>query len=258
MNTPKDEHVLRALKKGVRYDGRKLLEFRNVSIEANASRNAEGSARVKLGKTEVIVGVKLSVEKPYADRPENGNLMVNAELLPLSSSEYEPGPPKIKSILTARVIDRGIREAEAIDTSKLCIEPGEKVWGVIVDICAINDDGNILDAAALGAVAALKNARYPHFDKEKNEVDYHKKTDKGLPIIKEPLPVTMYKIGEHLLVDPLPEEERIADARLTIGTIASGHVVSLQKGGQAAFTIDEIRTMVGVALEHSNTHRGLL
>ena len=46
---------------GKRFDGRKLTEHRPISIEYNISNKAEGSARVRLGKTEVIVGIKLAI-----------------------------------------------------------------------------------------------------------------------------------------------------------------------------------------------------
>ena len=111
-----------------RLDGRKLDEYRQpITIETNISWTAEGSAKVQIGKTVVLAGVKMSLDKPYNDTPEEGGIMVNAELLPLSSPEYEPGPPGIKAVELARVIDRGIREAKAIDMKQLCVKPRESV-----------------------------------------------------------------------------------------------------------------------------------
>jgi exosome complex component RRP42 len=86
------------LSEGKRFDGRKVDEFRNIEIETDISKKAEGSARVKLGKTDVIVGVKMGVGEPYPDSEDEGNLMVTAELLPLSSDRFELGPPRIESI----------------------------------------------------------------------------------------------------------------------------------------------------------------
>ena len=85
-------------KEGKRFDSRKLEEFREIIIEKDVSIKAEGSVRVKLGKTEVLVGVKLGVDTPYADTPTKGNFMVSAEMLPLSSSRFESGPPKFDAI----------------------------------------------------------------------------------------------------------------------------------------------------------------
>jgi len=252
------KHVLKCLKKGIRYDGRGLTDYRDIDIELNVAKSAEGSARVKIGSTEVIAGVKISVETPYPDTPNQGNLMVNAELLPLSSPEYEPGPPGIKAIELARVVDRGIREAKAIDVKKLVIEAGEKVWTVIIDICSINDHGNLLDACALAALAALKTAKFPKYDQEKHELDYKTLTDIPIPLSQEPIAVTVFKIGEYLIVDPNPDEQKVYDARLTVTCSVDGGVSSLQKGGEEPMTIDEIDRMVEIALEKSKMLRALL
>lgn len=241
------EHLLKALAKNVRYDGRKLTDYRAVKITYGVSKSAEGSASVKIGNTEILIGVKLAIETPYPDTPDRGNLMVNAELRPLSSSKFELGPPGDQAIELARVVDRGIREAKAIDVKKLCIKEGEKVWSVMIDICSLNDDGNLLDAAALGTLAALKNARFP---KEKDGViDYGERTDKPLPIATEPVAITVIKIGDKFIVDPLPDEEALVEARLTVAVTQSNEICALQKGGESPLTVYDIDQMVAIALE---------
>jgi len=255
MNEQK-QHLLKALSKGIRYDGRKLTEFRPLKIEEDISKSAEGSARVTLGQTDLFVGVKMAVEKPYPDTQDKGNLMVNAELRPLSSPEFETGPPGMQAIELARVVDRGIRESESIDTKKLCIEVGEQVWSVMIDVCSVNDDGNLLDAAGLGAIAALKNTKFPKL--EDGKINYEEKTNESLPLNKEPIPVTVYKIGDYLIVDPLPIEEKFMDARLTVAVTQDGNICAMQKGGSKQLSIEEIDTMVGIAIEKSNELRKIL
>ena len=162
------ERIKKYLSEGKRFDDRKPEDFREIIIETGVSKNAEGSARVKIGKTEVIVGVKMDIGVPYSDSPDKGNMMVTAELLPLSSPRFENGPPKFPAIELARVIDRGIRESKFIELDKLCIKKGEKVWTVFIDIYSINDDGNLLDAAGIGAISALKNAKMTKYDEKKD------------------------------------------------------------------------------------------
>ena len=187
---------------GKRFDGRKLDEFREITIETGISKNAEGSTKVKLGKTEVLVGIKMRVSEPYPDSPDKGNLMVTAELLPLSSSRFELGPPKIESIELARVLDRAIRESKFIDLEKLCIKKGEKVWTVFIDIYSINADGNLLDAAGIGAIVALANAKIPKYDEKEEKVLHGEPSKNNIPLKKEiPLSITVHKIGDHLVVD---------------------------------------------------------
>ena len=88
MNNEFRLHVQKSLKKNIRFDGRKLDQCRPITVEYGISKNAEGSARVKIGNTEVLAGVKMSIESPYPDVPDQGNLMVNAELLPMSSPDF--------------------------------------------------------------------------------------------------------------------------------------------------------------------------
>ena len=79
----------------------------------------------------------------------------------MAGRKYEPGPPSPESIELGRVVDRGIRESGCIDMESLCIVPGEKVWGVMIDIHVMSDQGNIFDACGLAAIAALRTAVVP-------------------------------------------------------------------------------------------------
>lgn len=245
MNKVSRQHIDKFLASGLRLDGRKPLEYRDVKIEYGVTKTAEGSAKVTLGETIVIAGVKLQIEKPYPDTPDQGSLMVSAELLPLSNPDYEPGPPNINSIELARVTDRGIRESGTIDVKKLCIEPGEKIWMVMVDLMPINDAGNLKDACSLAALAALQNAKFPKVVDGK--VDYSELTDVSLPINSKTLSCTVLKIGDHFIVDPSLDEEKVYDARLTVATNENGEICALQKGGEKGLTKDEILEVAKIA-----------
>ncbi len=247
-NDAMKQHLIKALTKGARYDGRKLDQLREVKVEYGVSANAEGSAKVTMGDTVVLAGVKLALDKPYPDTPEQGNLMVNSELTPLSNPRFESGPPSAESIELARVVDRGIRESEAIDTKTLCLEKGEKVWSVSVDMIPLNAAGNLIDVAGLAAIAALKDAVFPEVDKD-GVVDYKKKSKNKLPLSKEPLPVTVYLLGKLYVVDPTEEEEMEADARLTVASLADGSLCAMQKGGVTALSRKQISEMVDLALK---------
>lgn len=251
MNGLERDHVLQALEQNVRFDGRKLTEYRQVKIEYGVSNTAEGSAKVTIGNTVVIAGVKLGLEKPYSDTPTKGNLMVGVELLPLSSSKFESGPPSMDAIELARVVDRTIRESQAVDVESLCVTPGEKVWSVMCDLCTINDDGNLFDACSIAALAALKNTKFPVV-KEDGGVDYKTKTDKSLTLSKFPIAITVWKIGDQLLVDPLVGEQDVYDARLTIGTLEDGTVCAFQKGGEGTLLAQDVKDMMDLAFEQAS------
>lgn len=247
------KQIVFLLSKGTRLDGRKAEQYRKVTVELGVSKNAEGSARVKIGDTEVIAGVKMEVMKPYPDAPNVGSLMVNVELAPMSSPDFESGPPSIDAIELARITDRAIRESKTIDVAKLCITPGEKVWMVVIDVCPINSAGNLFDAVSLAAMAAVKDAVFPGFDGE--TIDYKNKTSDPLPLSKTPISVTVFKYGNNLVVDPTVDEGRVYDARLTIAVLENNNICSLQKGGEAELSEDEISKMLDIAIEKSKDLR---
>ncbi len=239
------EYVESVLEKKDRVDGRKFNEFRKVQISNDVSNKAEGSARVKIGDTEVIAGIKMDVGEPYPDSQDKGNLIVGAELLPLSSPKFLPGPPGAEAIELARIVDRGIRESGMIDLQKLCIRKGELVWNIIIDIFTINDDGNLIDASALAAIAALKNAVLPKLVDDKVQFGEFTKTKVPLKFI--PLTCTVYKIGEHLILDADKTEEEAVDGRISLSISESGNIHAVQKGGVAGFTIDEVDKSITLA-----------
>ena len=239
-----EERIKKYLEAGRRFDGRKLDEFRDIKIETGVSKKAEGSARVRIGKTEVIVGIKMDVSTPYADSANKGNLSVGAELLPLSSSRFESGPPRFPSIEIARLVDRGIRESKFIELDKLCIKEGEKVWTVMLDIYSINDDGNLLDAAGIAAVVALKDAKIPEYDEEKEKVKFGELTNKRLPLSKNmPITITAHKIDGKFIVDPTLEEEDISETKLTVGS-CNGIISSIQKGNSNPLSVEELEEIL--------------
>jgi exosome complex component RRP42 len=254
METPKMniERIKDYLDQGKRFDGRKPEEFRDIEVGFDVSDKAEGSARVKLGKTEVIAGVKMSLGEPYPDSPNKGNFMVTAELTPLSSPRFETGPPRINAIELARVTDRALRESKLIEFEKLCIKEGEKVWTVFVDIYTINDDGNLMDAAELAAIIALKNARIPFYDEKEDKIDYDKESKTPLPLSKEiPISTTVHKIGEHFIVDPTREEEDASETRVTMG-MSGENISSMQKGELEPLSSEEFEKILNIAEESSS------
>lgn len=260
MTSMMHDHIVALLEKDMREDGRKPMECRKpIKVEYDISpKSSEGSARVTIGETIVIAGVKLEVGEPFPDTPDEGNLMINVELTPLSNPEFELGPPNIEAIELARVVDRALREGQALDTAKLCIEKEKKVWTVIVDLYPINDAGNLFDAGSLAALAAIKNATFPTYDKKTEKIDYKKKTKTALPLLHQPLEATIIKINGRYIVDPTTEEWKALDARLTVGLLESGVICAMQKGGSKALTTDDISKMIDIAGEHVAKLRKLL
>ena len=241
------KQIEQVIEKGKRLDDRSLTDYREIKIELGVIEKAEGSARVLLGKTQVLVGVKVETGEPFPDTPNDGVMTVNAELVPLASPNFEPGPPDENSIELARVVDRGIRESHAIDTEKLCIEPGKKVFVVFVVVYVLNHDGNLIDASAIAAVAALMNTKMPNYEIKDGELKI-KQGYTTLPMKSHPITVTIGKINGHLVVDPWIEEESVMDSRITFATNEDGNICAIQKGGSSYFTPQQILEASKIAL----------
>ena len=59
--------ILEGLSVDVRNDGRKCLDFREAQVQIGVVTSAAGSARVRMGGNDVIVGVKACPERwPYS------------------------------------------------------------------------------------------------------------------------------------------------------------------------------------------------
>ena len=250
----RQKQIAQLIAKGKRLDGRGLTDYREIKLEQGIIERAEGSARVLLGKTEVLVGTKIETGTPFPDTPNEGVLTINAELVPLASSTFEPGPPDENSIELARVVDRGIRESKAIDVEKLCIEPGKSVFVVFVDVYVLNHDGNLIDASALAAVAALLNTKMPNYEIEEGQVKI-KSGYTPLPFRKHPITVTCAKIDDKLFVDPWLEEEQVMDSRLSIAIDDDDKICAMQKGGTGYFTPEQIMEVAKIAKEKAGELR---
>ena len=242
------KQIEQLIEKGKRLDERGLRDYREIKIEQGLIERAEGSARVLLGKTEVLVGVKVETGEPFSDTPNEGVQTVNAELVPLASPNFEPGPPDENSIELARVVDRGIRESKAIDTEKLCIEPGKKVFIVFIDVYVLNHDGNLIDASALAAMAALLNTKMPNYEIKDGELKI-KQGYTPLPMKSHPITVTIGKVNNYLIVDPWLEEEQVMDSRISFAFNDDGNICAIQKGGSGYFTPQQILEASKIARE---------
>jgi len=241
------EQIRRLIASKARIDGREVDQVRPVEVKTGVVKTADGSAEVKLGKTHVVAGVKIGLGQPFPDAPDEGVLVVNAEVLPHASPYTEVGPPDEFAIELARVVDRGLRHCGYVDFKKLSVEGG-KAYVLWVDLYVINDDGNLVDAANLAAVAALKNAALPAVVKDETgavKLDRNSRAPMPLDLEKAPIAVSVGKIANVLFLDPVFEEELSLDGRITY-TFAQERIVAIQKT-LGSFTQQELEAALDLA-----------
>jgi exosome complex component RRP42 len=252
-------YIRNLLDKGERIDGRAFDQYRNIEIQTGVvPAKAEGSAIARIGDTRVIAGVKVIPGEPYPDTPDEGVIMVTAEMAPIASPLFEAGPPSEDAIELARVVDRGVRESEMIDSKKLNIEGGKKVYMIFCDLYTLEHDGNLIDASAIAAGAALLDTKFPEMQIEDDALVPTGK-ELRVPIQNLPVEVTMSKIGKHLLLDPALKEEMVQDCRLTLAIDDQDNFTAIQKGGGIGpMSLSMIEQAMDLALDKSRSIRELI
>ncbi|MCX6767853.1 MAG: exosome complex protein Rrp42 [Candidatus Micrarchaeota archaeon] len=241
----KEEYVKNLLKKGKRADGRGLTDYRPITVQKGFLQNTEGSALASIGETKVLAGIKFDVMEPFRDRPDEGVMMVNSEFCILAHPGFESGPPNERAIELARVVDRGIRSAEAIDVKKFVLEEG-KVLGLFIDLWVIDHSGNLIDTAALAAMGALACTKVPKYE---DGAIIRTEFTGPLEVARDVVATSFEKIEGKAVVDANDEEEIASEARMTFATCGDDLVCAAQKSGRGAFTKDELLGLVDLAFE---------
>ena len=255
ISTIEKNYILSNLKKGERLDGRDLWQQRDISVKSNVIASAEGSSEVSLGKTRVITGLKYDVGAPFPDLPNEGVCTFMAELSPLASPLFERGPPDEQSIELARVVDRGIRHADCVQTKKLCIKEKEAVYILFVDIYVINYSGNMIDASGVSSLTTLISSQIPEGKWENNEVVWTGKYLGGDKLVNElPIILTYGKIGDIIFLDPSLPEELVCDGSISI-SVTEDKITSIQKSGTATFSIEDVEMLSKKSMEFGKKFR---
>jgi exosome complex component RRP42 len=190
---------------------------------------AEGSAQAFIGMTHVIAGIRLEAAPPLADHPVEGVLRVHA------GKDNAP---------LARAVERAIRDTEAVDLMRLCIEPGRTVWHVRLDVRCINNDGSLIDACVLASVAALATARMPRFDGGSVVRD-----ERIGPLMVDGLPVTctLGLVDGKLVADLTREEGTVVEAKFCVTFQPDGALGQVIASGRNTLSPDKISQAVELA-----------
>ncbi|GCC29572.1 hypothetical protein chiPu_0008015 [Chiloscyllium punctatum] len=125
-------YVMHGVQDDLRIDGRGCEDYRHTEIETDVVSNTSGSARVKIGHTDILVGVKAEMGTPKLERPYEGFLEFFVDCSANATPEFE---------------GRGGEDlgTEIANTLYRLLECG----------------GNLFDAISLAVKAALHNTRIP-------------------------------------------------------------------------------------------------
>ncbi|RDY07918.1 Exosome complex exonuclease RRP42, partial [Mucuna pruriens] len=165
----------------LRCDGRKRLTYRPISVETGVIPQANGSARVRMGATDVIASVKAELGKPSLSQPDKGKVSIYIDCSSTAEPAFEVAYfiaylPSLCVVKSSCVLGRGGDELAAelsnalqrcllggksgagagIDLSSLIVVEGKICWDLYIDGLVVSSDGNLLDALGAAIKVQLK------------------------------------------------------------------------------------------------------
>lgn len=246
--------ILHGVDLDLRNDGRSRCHYRSIEIETRLMPHAHGSARLRLGNiTDVLVGVKLEIDTPYAEKPDEGKLDFFVDCSANATPAFEGKGGDDLATEISNVLSMAYQTSDAFDLRQLCIIPSKKCWKMYVDILILQCGGNLFDAVGAAVKAALYNTEIPKViaaTLDGGEPDIQISDDPydcvKLDITTYPLIVTVCKIGDNFVVDPTLEEESCSAVSLVMSVMPNGKVTSVVKLGYGSLLPNTLIKMLEV------------
>jgi len=163
-----------------RHDGRHITESRPIQMEFHRT-HGHASTTIQFGKSTkamASISCELVVPPNPLDRPNDGVFAFQIELSPMakigwespegSSSDQKTRISNVtdetQRLTTNRIqrcLERTILNGGVLDTEALCVTSGEWVWKIVLHVTVLEYGGNVIDAAGLASLAALRHFRLP-------------------------------------------------------------------------------------------------
>ncbi|XP_048808096.1 exosome complex component RRP42 isoform X2 [Lagopus muta] len=154
-------YIIHGVQEDLRVDGRGCEDYRCAEVETDVVSNTSGSARVKLGHTDILVGVKAEMGTPKLEKPDEGYLEFFVDCSANATPEFEGRGGEELGTEIASTLYRIFSSEGSVDLKSLCINPREHCWVLYVDVLLLECGGNLFDAISIAVKAALFNTRIP-------------------------------------------------------------------------------------------------
>ncbi|KAA0203361.1 hypothetical protein HAZT_HAZT006677 [Hyalella azteca] len=223
------------LQLGIRADGRGPLDYRELELETGVLDTANGSARVRLHRTDILVTVKMELEPPLPGRPNHGKLLFFVNCSANAAPEFEGrGGEELASRLSS-VLERLYSDANAFNTAGLVVVPGKYVKAFYVDVEVLECGGNLFDVVSLGVKSALYATRTPRITitgEDGGELEFTLSDNPydvdRLDVTNAPILITHLRISEGItIVDPTIEEEQCAPVSVVVGVAPNATICAV-------------------------------
>jgi len=221
----------------MRPSGRSAVDLRQVTLQADVSKHAEGSCLAKFGDTHVLCTASVEGRVPPFLR-NSGRGWVTAEygMLPRSTNtridrEAARGRQSGRTLEIQRLIGRSLRAIVQLDGF------GERQLRVDCDV--IQADGGTRTAAITGSYVALHRA-----------FEYLVKEDliSSIPLIDQVAGISCGVIEGEAVVDLDYAEDSTAEVDANFVVTSTGGLVELQATGeQGPFTRSQLERMLQIS-----------
>ena len=219
-------------------ENRKNDALRNVTIETNVNKYAEGSCLIKFGDTHVLCTATIEESLPSFLRGKNQGGWVTAEysLLPRSTDtrvkrEAAQGKLSGRTLEIQRLISRSLRSVVNL-----------KVLGdrqILIDCDVLQADGGTRTASITGGYVALALAL---------ETLVEKKVFHRAPLLSEVAAVSCGILNNQILLDVDYKEDSKADVDANFVINGQGKLIEIQGTAEgAAFSEEQFINMLQLA-----------
>ena len=227
----------------MRFAKRANNALREVSIETNVNKYAEGSCLIKFGDTHVLCTASIEENLPPFLKGKNQGGWVTAEysLLPRSTEsrvrrEVSQGKPSGRTHEIQRLISRSLRSV--VNLKAL----GDRQ--LLIDCDVLQDDGGTRTAAITGGYVALKLALQSLVEKK----IYHR-----APITSAIAAVSCGIISGNILLDVDYKEDSNADVDANFVINSQGQLIEVQGTAEKnPFSEEQLFAMLKLAKEGAN------
>ena len=206
---------------GIRCDGRRLDELRNISIKVGVLKNADGSAYIEFGKNKILAGVfgPRDVHPKHMANQDSGILRCRYHMSPFSVTERKNPAPSRREIEISKVIK------EALQPSLILKDYPRTVIDVFIEV--LQADGGSRCAALDAASVALADA--------------------GIPMRDLVSACAAGKVADRIVLDVNNEEDQEGQADMPVALMPNvGKITLLQLDGM--LKPEEFKTCLQTAL----------
>ncbi|XP_053322999.1 exosome complex component RRP42 [Spea bombifrons] len=244
-------YILHGIQDDLRVDGRACEDYRCIEVETEVVSNTTGSARVKIGHTDVLVGIKAEMGTPKLERPEEGYLEFFVDCSANATPEFEGRGGEELGTEIANVLYKMFENKSSLDLRSLCIQTSEHCWVLYVDVLLLECGGNLFDAISIAVKAALFNAKIPKvhmLEDDDGAKDFELSDDPydcmRVNVANVPCIVTLSRIGHRHVVDATLQEEACSLASLLVSVTSQGVLTFMRKIGKGSLDPESIFEMI--------------